>query len=92
MSALPLKADMCSALAHVAFGPEADSCAAANLALTFRWSSSRDNQFETGEQQLVYVRSAPESKHFPKRLAGNLTILPRASHSDNVINFKPSFL
>jgi len=28
MSALPLKADMCSALADVCFGPEADICAA----------------------------------------------------------------
>src|SRR5262245_56837663 len=30
MSALPPKADMCSALAHVGFGPIADSCSAAN--------------------------------------------------------------
>src|SRR5262249_6141152 len=30
MSALPPKADMCSALAHVRFGPKADSCTAAN--------------------------------------------------------------
>jgi hypothetical protein len=28
MSALPPKADMCSARAHVCFGPKADSCAA----------------------------------------------------------------
>jgi hypothetical protein len=28
MSALPLKADICSALAHVRFGPRADSCSA----------------------------------------------------------------
>jgi hypothetical protein len=39
-----------------------------------------------------YVRSAPESRHWPTRLAGKLTTLPRASHSDNVINFKPSLL
>jgi hypothetical protein len=30
MSALPPKADMCSALADVRFGPIADSCSAAN--------------------------------------------------------------
>src|SRR5215831_4642276 len=30
MSALPLKADMCSAIRHVCFGPIADSCNAAN--------------------------------------------------------------
>src|SRR5215470_5435061 len=34
MSALPPKADMCGALAHVGFGPIADSCAAA-IAYTF---------------------------------------------------------
>jgi hypothetical protein len=28
MSALPLKADMCGALAHVRFGPKADICGA----------------------------------------------------------------
>jgi len=33
MSALPLKADMCSALADVCFGPEADSCSAAKNSL-----------------------------------------------------------
>src|SRR5262249_44649553 len=31
MSALPPKADMCGALAHVCFGPKADSCTAANI-------------------------------------------------------------
>ena len=30
MSALPPKADMCGALAHVRFGPKADSCTATN--------------------------------------------------------------
>jgi len=30
MSALPPKADMCSAQAYVRFGPKADSCIAAN--------------------------------------------------------------
>ena len=33
MSALPLKADMCSALARVRYGPIADSCTAANITL-----------------------------------------------------------
>src|SRR5215472_14352533 len=33
MSALPPKADMCSALAHVCFGPRADSCNAAKRSL-----------------------------------------------------------
>ena len=28
MSALPLKPDMCTALAHVCYGPEADMCSA----------------------------------------------------------------
>jgi|RhiMetdeSRZDD1v2_1073273.scaffolds.fasta_scaffold220566_2 hypothetical protein len=36
MSALPLKADICSALAHVCFGPIAD--------ITHRWSNSASNQ------------------------------------------------
>jgi hypothetical protein len=33
MSALPPKADMCSALAYVCFGPKADSCSAAKGSL-----------------------------------------------------------
>ena len=33
MSALPPKAHMCSAQAHVCFGPEADSCSAAKNSL-----------------------------------------------------------
>jgi hypothetical protein len=33
MSALPPKADMCSALAYVCFGPKADSCSAAKCSL-----------------------------------------------------------
>src|SRR5262249_29416277 len=33
MSALPPKADMCSALAYVCFGPKADSCTAAKRSL-----------------------------------------------------------
>src|SRR5262249_38210497 len=33
MSALPPKADMCRALAHVCFGPEADSCVATSVAI-----------------------------------------------------------
>ena len=36
MSALSPKADMCSALAHVCFGPKADSCTAATIRLTHR--------------------------------------------------------
>src|SRR5262249_24267820 len=33
MSALPPKADMCSALGHLCFGPKADSCTAAKQSL-----------------------------------------------------------
>jgi hypothetical protein len=34
MSALPPKADICAALAHVNYGPKADSCTAANRTLS----------------------------------------------------------
>jgi hypothetical protein len=44
MSALPPKADMCSALAHVCFGPKADSCSAAksygDIARSDYWPAS----------------------------------------------------
>jgi len=44
MSALPPKADMCSALAHVRYGPIADSCTAANSPIRSPrelWQSTR---------------------------------------------------
>jgi hypothetical protein len=43
MSALPPKADMCSALAYVCFGPKADSCEAAKKFRYSITSSARNN-------------------------------------------------
>src|SRR5215468_432632 len=42
MSALPAKADMCSAVAHVCFGPIADICGAAKRTLLDHFVSSRE--------------------------------------------------
>jgi hypothetical protein len=42
MSALPPKADMCSALAYVRFGPKADSCAQQKESLFDHLAASRE--------------------------------------------------
>jgi hypothetical protein len=44
MSALPPKADMCSAIAYVCFGPEADSCTAANPSLFEDFVGTREQR------------------------------------------------
>src|SRR5262245_3436327 len=66
MSALPPEADMCSAQAHVRFGPKADSCSAAKRSLfdhlvgageNRRWNcqAERLGRFKI-DHQLVFIR------------------------------------
>jgi hypothetical protein len=60
MSALPPKADMCGAVAHVYFGPEADSGAQQNIVdALFRLPRKlmRSPNYCTGAPSTAYMRN-----------------------------------
>src|SRR6516164_6529237 len=56
MSALPPKADMCGARAHVRFGPKADSCSAAkSIAIRSPRGEQRTSRDKLKPSGLAYV-------------------------------------
>src|SRR5215470_639377 len=63
MSALPPKADMCSALGHVCFGPKADSCTAEKKLISGGARSGRraaDQPHRTGQSHAHTIRIGRE--------------------------------